>query len=118
MTEKLLTTEQVAAQLGIAVADVEQLVLEGRLIAYRLGGKYLRFRPDQVARAHAALRAPATPASTPTVPVADLSVFVSASADELPYTWPERVRDFIYFNDFYLIAVGLFLLVLYAIFRW
>ena len=100
--------------MGVTVAEVEQLVLEGRLTAYRLGGKYLRFRPEQVARAQAALRAPAASAASP-LPSIDATL---SAADELPYTWGERLRDFVYFNDFYFFAVGLFLAVLYAIFRW
>ena len=112
MTEKLLTTAQVAAQLGLTEPQVEQLVLEGRLIAYRLGGKYLRFRPEQVERLQGRGTGPSAPAP---------AVFTTAAttdADALPYTWSARVRDFVYFNDFYLISVAVFLLVLYAILRW
>ena len=112
MTEKLLTTTQVAAQLNITEEQVEQLVLEGRLAAYRLGGKYLRFRPDQVERLQGRGTAPSAPARS----FAALSP--STDAHALPYTWGARLRDFVYFNDFYLVSIALFLLVLYAIFRW
>ena len=114
MTEKLLTTAEVATQLGISEQHVEQLVLEGRLVAYRLGGKYLRFRPEQVQRL--ALTVHET-APTPTV-AAGAAAAQAVEADELAYTWPERVRDFFYFNDFYLISVALMLVVLFAIFQW
>lgn len=111
MTEKLLTTAQVAALLGMTEPQVEQLVLEGRLAAYRLGGKYLRFRPEQVERLQ--LRGTAAPAAMPLPAVAQPS-----AAEALPYTWSAHLRDFLYFNDFYLISIALFLAVLYAIFRW
>ena len=64
MTEKLLTTAQVAAQLSLTEQQVEQLVLEGRLAAYRLGGKYLRFRPEQVERLQGRGTGPAAPAAS------------------------------------------------------
>ncbi len=112
MTEKLLTTAQVAAQLGLTEPEVEQLVLEGRLAAYRLGGKYLRFRPEQVERLQGRGTGPSAPARSV------VSATPSSDTRTLPYTWGERLRDFIYFNDFYLMSVALFLLVLYAIFRW
>ena len=112
MTEKLLTTTQVAAQLGLTEPQVEQLVLEGRLAAYRLGGKYLRFRPEQVERLQGR-------GTGPSAPPAFLSPTASSSETHgLPYTWGGRLRDFVYFNDFYLMSVALFLLVLYAIVRW
>lgn len=113
MSEKLLTTAQAAACLGLTEAQVEQLVLEGRLIAYRLGGKYLRFRPEQVER----LRLQPATAVTTVQPAFGLGPPPSDVA-ELSYTWGERARDFLYFNDFYLASLLLFLAVLYAIFRW
>lgn len=113
MSEKLLTTSQVAAQLGITEPQVEQLVLEGRLAAYRLGGKYLRFRPEQVERLQGRIAAPSAPARPL---LADAPSTADAHAPS--YTWGERLRDFVYFNDFYLLSVALFLAVLYAIFRW
>ena len=115
MTEKLLTTAQAAAQLGITEPEVEQLVLEGRLSAYRLGGKYLRFRPEQVERLAAARAAGHVMQPTRAIVHADPE---ADPASMIPYTWGERLRDFLYFNDFYLASVAVFLLVLYAIFRW
>ena len=90
--EKLWTTAEVARFLGINDIDVEQLVQQGKLTGYKLGGQFLRFRPDQVQALKATMRfrrnttATAAPAST---------------------TWPGQVRDFFYFYDFYLVSAGL-----------
>jgi len=46
--EKLWTIAEVAKFLGINEVDVEQLVREGKLTGYKLGGQFLRFRPEQV----------------------------------------------------------------------
>ena len=46
--EKLWTTGEVARYLGVNEVDVEHLVRQGRLTGYKLGGQFLRFRPDQV----------------------------------------------------------------------
>lgn len=91
--EKLWTTVEVAQYLGVTEADVEQLVHEGRLTGYKLGGQFLRFRPDQVTRLRGAVKPRAQGAA--------------AAAAALP-TWKERLSDFLYFNDFYLLSGGLF----------
>jgi excisionase family DNA binding protein len=55
MLDKLLTTEQVAEQLGTTPRHVRRLVFERR-IAYRKLGRYVRFHPDDVAEYIAAHR--------------------------------------------------------------
>lgn len=44
----ILTTEQVAAELGVSVRRVQQLAAEGRIEPCRRGAKPLRFRLDDV----------------------------------------------------------------------
>ena len=86
--EKLWTTTEAAKCLGVQDEDVEELVRQGRLVGYRLGGQFLRFRPDQVEALKGAL------AFRPT----RQRDMLKADA------WPQRVRDFWYFYDFYLIS--------------
>lgn len=88
--EKLWTTSEVAQHLGISEAEVEQLVQGGRLTGYKLGGQFLRFRPHQVKQ----LRAVMEP--RPQGP---------ALATAEPKRWQERVHDFAYFYDFYIVSV-------------
>ncbi len=54
--EKLWTTAEAAQYLGITEVDVEQLVREGKLTGYKLGGQFLRFRPNQVEELKGAIR--------------------------------------------------------------
>jgi excisionase family DNA binding protein len=55
MSDKLLTTEEVADWLGTTPRHVRRLVFERR-IAYRKLGRYVRFHPDDVAEYVAANR--------------------------------------------------------------
>ena len=90
--EKLWTTAEAARYLGINEIDVEQLVRQGKLIGYRLGGQFLRFRPDQVKTVKDQLRfRPNT---------GRLTVQTRTS-------WLHRTRDFLYFYDFYLVSAAL-----------
>ncbi len=86
--EKLWTTSEVARHLGVTELDVEQLVREGKLTGYKLGGRFLRFRPDQVEVVKAAVRfRPVTspPAAGPEQPV-------------------RQLREFVNFYDFYVVS--------------
>ncbi|MBI3319375.1 MAG: helix-turn-helix domain-containing protein [Candidatus Omnitrophica bacterium] len=87
--EKLWTTSEAAQYLGVSEADVEQFVRAGQLTGYKLGGKFLRFKPDQVK----GLKASVTPRPQPTM---------VAPGGSSP--WQERIRDFIYFYDFYILS--------------
>jgi len=91
--EKLWTVAEVGRYLGLDDAAVEGLVREGQLTGYQLGGQYLRFRPDQVK----ALRKDAAGR-----PQAAVRSKTSPSADRF-----QRVRDFVYFYDFYIISAVL-----------
>lgn len=90
--EKLWTTAEVARYLAINEADVERLVQEGKLTCYKLGGKFVRFRPDQVKGVKPAVtpRAPEMLAAAPRIPV-----------------WQTRLREFLYFYDFYILSFAL-----------
>ena len=99
--EKLWTTAEAAQCLGLEEADVEGLVKEGRLTGYKLGGRFLRFRPDQVEALKGQLRlrpGPATP------------------ADRRDGSWFHSLQDFLYFHDFYVISAAcLAILAIYLI---
>ena len=99
--EKLWTTAEVARFLGVNETDVEGLVKQGRLTGYKLGGQFLRFRPDQVQvlKRAAPVRAVAAAAA---IPPGD--------------AWRAALGDFLYFYDFYLVsAFCLAIVVVYLI---
>lgn len=98
--EKLWTTAGVARFLGIAEADVEELVRRGTLVGYKLGGEFLRFRPDQVE----ALKRTSQFRPTTSRPALRRRA------------WMNQFRDFFYFYDFYLAsAICLAVLIVYLI---
>lgn len=99
--EKLWTTGEVARFLGVEEIDVEDLVKQGKLVGYKLGGQFLRFRPDEVEALKGAIQ-PQRP--------------VGRSATAPRRTWYASMREFIYFYDFYLVsATCLAVLVVYLI---
>jgi len=99
--EKLWTTAEVAQFLGIGDVDVEQLVREGKLTGYKLGGQFLRFRPDQVEALKNSMRFRRA-AEAAAVPARD--------------SWLQQAVDFLYFYDFYVISAGLLaMLIIYLI---
>ena len=89
--EKLWTTAEVASCLGISEGEVEQLVREGRLTGYKLGGQFLRFQPGQVKGLQGKLGARQVPGA--------------GGAQALKLDWQARVRDFLYLYDFYILSV-------------
>ncbi len=86
---KLLTEEEAARRLGISIDEVKKLVDSGKLPAYKIAGQYLRFKEEEVERL---IKKPHRSAA-------------------------ERIKEFIYFYDFYIIAFIIILLILYLIFR-
>jgi excisionase family DNA binding protein len=98
--EKLLTVRDVSIILGISEKEVMDLAEQGRIPAYKVAGVYLRFKREQVEEF--------------------LKSFKPLAAGERPtakYTLRERISDFLYFNDFYLLSIIIILLVLFIILR-
>ena len=90
--EKLWTTSEVAAFLGIEETEVERLVQDGKLTGYKLGGQFLRFRPDQVESLKGSLKPSA------------------GTRNEGGLRRNPRfttLREFVYFYDFYVVSATL-----------
>lgn len=99
--EKLLTVREVASILSISEKEVVELAESGALPAYKIGGVYLRFKKEQIA----SFRKSAHPKAAPKVVVLK------------EYPLKDKISDFIYFNDFYILAVLLIILLLFIIMR-
>lgn len=95
--EKLLTVREVSTLLEISEKDVLDLAESGALPAYKVGGVYLRFKPSQVEE------------------FKKNNAGVGQRSRE--YGTMERVLDFLYFNDFYIIAAVIIAAMLYFILR-
>ena len=99
--EKLWTTAEAAQCLGITTTDVEELVRQGTLTGYRLGGRFLRFRPDQVTALKGQVQ---------------IKPDRSKPAAARRGMWFHTLRDFLYFNDFYIVSAAcLAVLIVYLI---
>ena len=99
--EKLLTVRDVAGVLGISEKEVMELAENGSIPAYKVGGVYLRFKKEQIQEFRKLAKHP--------------SVVKGQVRDK--YTTGERLSDFIYFNDFYIIAALIITFLLFIIFQ-
>ena len=103
MSEKLLSTKEVSQYLGISEEELRKLVDKGKIPAYRLGGTILRFRKDQVDK----------------IKIQGISSFVKAEEERQISTAHSRLeglKDFVYFNDFYIISAIIVVVLLVVIF--
>jgi excisionase family DNA binding protein len=98
--EKLLTVREASNILGISEKEVIELAESGKIPAYKIGGIYLRFRREQIEEFRKTLAHP-----------------VKMRRQPVKYSLNERVSDFFYFNDFYILAVLIVILMLIIIFR-
>lgn len=97
--EKLLTVREVSLFLSISEKEVMDLAETGKIPAYKVGGVYVRFRRDQVEKYQK---------SSP-IPSHEIRI-----SQEQPFN--EKVSDFFYFNDFYILSAVVILLIVFIIF--
>ncbi|NQT95185.1 MAG: helix-turn-helix domain-containing protein [Candidatus Omnitrophica bacterium] len=111
MTDKLLTLKEAADTIGVSEKEVQRLVDDGELSAYQIGGVYLRFKEEQVFSLRA--KYSKEPSSSPP------SLQINKEATTAKGTIISAIKDFFYFNDFYIIsiavAIGLFFIILKSI---
>lgn len=97
MMKKFLTAKETADYLGISEGEIEKLTGEGTIPSYKIGGIYTRYRID------------------------DLNVYgrKSGPGARRKYSagFSDRVKDFFYFNDFYIFALSAIVVILYFIFK-
>lgn len=98
--EKFLTVRDVSSILGVSEKEIVDLVETGSLPAYRIGGVYLRFKKAQVFEFKN--KSPA---------------FSPQPSRHPAYPFKDRLGDFIYFNDFYILAAIVIVSLLVIIFR-
>lgn len=96
MTAKFLTVREVAGYLNITEKEVIDLAQSGVIPAYKVGGVYLRFKKEQVE----GVRHKIDP---------------NQSLVKIEGTSAEKVRDFVYHNDFYILSLIVISVLLYFI---
>lgn len=95
--EKLITLDEAAKYLNLTLREIKILVKKGQIPAYRLAGKHLRFKKSQLESFQPKI-------------IKGEDVLEAA-------TFTEKIKDFIYFHDFYIFSLILVILILLIIFR-
>ena len=133
---KLLTAAEAARRLGLSEGDVTELVERGELQALWIGGEVLRFHPDDLAawrprskpaessapRGQASrgpvstVEGPPTESSAPTSLGKGGLTTVSSQPVPSPATWGDRLLEFVYAYDGYVVTGLLVLTILVALF--
>ena len=92
-----LTLKEAAGYLGIAENELEDLSKAHKITAYKIGGIYTRFKVD------------------------DLEAYrrkgVTRGSKKYSNNSLERIRDFFYFNDFYIYSCIIIAVMLYFILK-
>lgn len=98
--ERFLTVRDVSLLLGVSEKEVMELAESGAIPAYKVGGVYLRFKREQVLEYKKHSKA------------------VSPKLEPLKeYSLGDRLSDFFYFNDFYILAGLIVAILLFFIFQ-
>lgn len=97
--EKLLTLGEAARRLELPADDVESMIRRGELPSFRLGGSLVRVRAKDV---DAVRRKAVSARPLPLRP----------ARPGRPATFWERLVDFFYFNDFYIVVLLILLTLL------
>ncbi len=131
MPEKLLSIKEVAEYLRLSEEEVKRLVDIGEIPAYKIGGSFLRFRKEQIdairseisivekeesEHAKVVLDLKGKPAHTYTELEKDIKIKEPITR-QYDYTFMERMKDFLYFNDFYILSFLIIFVLLYIIFK-
>lgn len=98
MKDKLLTTREVSQILGISEKDIIDLANADLLPHFKVAGEFLRFRRDYINKVKEDIR----------------------KKYNLPHTGfhrREKIRDFLYFNNFYILSAAIIGFLLWIIFK-
>ncbi len=96
-TDQFITVRETAQLLGVTERKVMDLVEEGKLQAYRIANQFIRLKKGEVESIRSGGK-------------------VVSEVTQLGYTKAERIQDFLYFNDYYIISGVFILFLLYVIF--
>lgn len=104
MNEHLLNIREAAAYLEISERAVKELVDAGKLPAYRIGGAFLRFKKSQliITKSSFKNRNTALSTSSKVIKEAKAPIYYNIASDGEQV---DTIKDFLYFNDFYILSV-------------
>lgn len=105
--EKFLTLTEVAEILGMKESEVVKLAEEGQITGYRIGGNFLRFKLTDIDAYRKKISGSQNNA---------LALATKPKA-ESNYSLKDRIYDFFYYHDFYIVMGLLISLLLIIIFK-
>lgn len=108
--EKLLTPKEAAELLELSEEELKYFVASGKIPAYNIAGEFLRFKKDQILALRDRIRI-LKHQSTPIEKIYE----AQRSVTKVRYGLLDRIRDFLYLNDFYILAAILILLLILVI---
>ena len=97
MADQFISVREASQTLGISEKRIMDLVEASQLQAYRIAGQFLRLKKSEVLGLQT-------------------SGSVTEETAQYKYTKAERIKDFFYFNDFYITSVVIIVSLLYIIF--
>lgn len=115
MPEKLFTIKELSVYLNMPETTIYELVEEGVIPAYKIGGSFLRFRKEQIdaIKHEISAKLPHLEISSDITP----GVIQKQETTNLGESFSDLIIDFFYFNDFYIISFAIVIVLLYIIFK-
>ena len=98
MQEKLLSTREVSHILGISEKDVIDLARSKLIPHFRVAGEFLRFKREDMFRIKPAIKR-------------------KYNLPEKKRRGLEKIKDFFYFNDFYIVSTLIIIALLWVIIK-
>ncbi|MFH1504899.1 MAG: helix-turn-helix domain-containing protein [Candidatus Omnitrophota bacterium] len=98
MKEKLLNTREASSALGISEKEIINLANTNLIPHFKVAGEFLRFKREDV---------------TKIKPVIKKKYRLS----EKKYRRADKVKEFLYFNDFYIISTIIIIILLWVIIK-
>jgi len=115
MPEKFLSLDELTKYLHISEGEIRALVQERVIPAYRIGGSFLRFRKEQIDAIRDEIQR-RMPYISPTYKV-KVDIGKKVVNVESTESMTDKVADFIYYNDFYIVSALIVTSMLFLIFR-
>ncbi len=98
MKQKLLTTREVSRELSLSEKEIIHLAQSNKIPHFRIGGEFFRFKKDDILKIKPKIKK-------------------RYDLDEGGRHWTGKVKEFIYFNDFYIGSSIIIFILLWLIVR-
>lgn len=98
MMKRFLTSQEAASYLGIDEDELQDLVRKSKIPSYKIGGIYTRLKVDDLN--HYCRKNPR-----------------STHSKKERQGFIDKIKDFLYFNDFYILSSIAIIVIIYFIFK-